>query len=214
MTDYQPGRRVALVHTDDPYTDLRPGDTGTVVRHDQDQHTVGIAWDRGSRLAMCLDGGDRIRLLAPVPDDPTPGWTAVLRQLRVRGAEAGRDVADDWAQQTLAGLPADGAQAVRAHMLAGIDVGDAGVLALLPTFTPPPRWAGRDTAEVRYHDAVADSAHHLPANAAPAPGWSELNNDQRAQTVTASRDSFNAAVRQRISELCRPQNPPGSARPE
>ena len=216
MTRYQPGQRIALIHTDDPHTDLRPGDTGTVVRHDQAQHIINVAWDTGSGLLMCLDAGDRIRLLTSAPgDDPRPGWTAAFQILRVRGEEAGRHVADDWAQHTLAGLPADGAQAVRQHLLAGIDAGDPGVLALLPVFTPPPRWGERDTAEVRYREAVIDSAHHLPEGATPAPGWGELSDSQRAVTVAASRDSFNAAVRERVSELCRTQDPaPGAAQPE
>lgn len=216
MTGYQPGQRIALVHTDDPYTDLRPGDTGTVVRHDQAQHTINVDWDTGSVLSMCFDAGDRIRLLTPAPgDDPAPGWTAALQQLRVRAEQAGRDVADDWARHTLAALPADGAQAVCQHLLAGIDAADPGVLALLPTFTPPPRWGERDTAEVRYREAVIDSAHRLSEGAVPAPGWDELSDGQRAVTVAASRDSFNATVRERVSELCRAQNrTPGAAQPE
>jgi hypothetical protein len=149
---------------------------------------------------MCLDAGGRIRLLTPAPgDDPAPGWTAAVRQLRVRGKEAGRDVADDWAQ----------------HALAGIDADDPGVLALLPAFTPPARWGEHDTAEIRYREAVIDSAHRLPAVAVPAPGWGELGDGQRVLTVAASRDSFNAAVRERVSELCRAQNPaPGVAQRE
>ena len=58
---YENGQRVALVYTDDPHTLLRPGDTGTVVGHDETTDTVDIAWDSGSRLSMCLDAGDRIR---------------------------------------------------------------------------------------------------------------------------------------------------------
>ena len=50
---YENGQRVALVYTDDPHTLLRPGDTGTVVGHDETTDTVDIAWDSGSRLSMC-----------------------------------------------------------------------------------------------------------------------------------------------------------------
>jgi hypothetical protein len=57
---YQPGQRIVLEFTSDPYTRLQPGDTGTVVRYDPHQRTVYIAWDSGSTLAMCLDAGDRI----------------------------------------------------------------------------------------------------------------------------------------------------------
>src|SRR5262249_19732855 len=60
---YQKGERVALVHTDDPHTLLRPGDEGTVARHAEATATVAIDGDSGSRLSMCLDAGDRIRRL-------------------------------------------------------------------------------------------------------------------------------------------------------
>jgi len=60
---YDNGERVALEHTDDPHTRLRPGDEGTVLRHDDATDTVYIRWDNGSGLAMCLDAGDRIRRL-------------------------------------------------------------------------------------------------------------------------------------------------------
>lgn len=61
---YQPRQRIALVFTNDPYTRLRPGDTGTVVEHNVDLQSVDIDWDNGSNLAMCLDAGDRIALAA------------------------------------------------------------------------------------------------------------------------------------------------------
>jgi hypothetical protein len=60
------GDRVMLEHTDDPHTHLRPGDEGTVAA-DQPVGAVQIRWDSGSTLAMLLDSGDRIRLLAPSP---------------------------------------------------------------------------------------------------------------------------------------------------
>jgi len=57
--------------TDDPHTLLRPGDEGTVVRHHENIHTVDINWDNGSRLSMCLDAGDHIRLLPADADTGT-----------------------------------------------------------------------------------------------------------------------------------------------
>jgi hypothetical protein len=75
---YQPGARIALVHTDDPHTRLRPGDRGTVVRHDETTGTVDVNWDSGSRLSMCLDAGDQIRLL-PVEDDHGGDATTAVR---------------------------------------------------------------------------------------------------------------------------------------
>ena len=71
---FQPGERVELVHTDDPDTRLRPGDTGTVTRHQQATtgEVVHVAWDDGSRLMMCLDAGDRIRRIRPAATPSTP----------------------------------------------------------------------------------------------------------------------------------------------
>lgn len=58
---YAKGDRIALVHTDDPHTDLRPGDTGTVTRYDPNLAQLSIAWDSGSTLSMLLDDGDEVR---------------------------------------------------------------------------------------------------------------------------------------------------------
>ena len=68
------GDRVALEHTDDPHTRLRPGDEGTVTRYAPGRGPVGkgqldVSWDSGSTLSMLLDDGDRVRLLAPAPGE-------------------------------------------------------------------------------------------------------------------------------------------------
>lgn len=60
------GRRVELVHTSDPYTNLKPGDQGTyewVLRQTppmQDQHC--ISWDNGSNLSL-LGGVDSFKFV-------------------------------------------------------------------------------------------------------------------------------------------------------
>lgn len=60
------GRRVELIHTDDPYTKLRPGAKGTYqFCLDQegameDQHH--IKWDSGSTLSL-LQGKDRFKFI-------------------------------------------------------------------------------------------------------------------------------------------------------
>ena len=59
---YQRGDRVTLVYTADPYTRLRPGDTGTVRRVD-DAGTIHIMWDNGSSLGM-IPGEDVVRPLS------------------------------------------------------------------------------------------------------------------------------------------------------
>lgn len=59
------GRRVELIHTDDPYTKLRPGDRGTyeyclVQETIENQHS--IKWDSGSSL-MLLQGKDSFKFV-------------------------------------------------------------------------------------------------------------------------------------------------------
>lgn len=45
------GRRVKMVYTSDAYTDVVPGDTGTV-SHVDDAGTVFVNWDSGSGLGL------------------------------------------------------------------------------------------------------------------------------------------------------------------
>ena len=63
---FEPGDRVALEHTDDPDTRLRPGDEGTVTRYHPGLGQLDVHWDSGSSLSMLLDEGDRVRLITPV----------------------------------------------------------------------------------------------------------------------------------------------------
>ncbi|GAA1918863.1 DUF4314 domain-containing protein [Streptantibioticus ferralitis] len=63
---YQPGDRIVLVHTTDPYTHLRPGEQGTVTAYQPDERLgtrLNINWDSGSTLAMLLDEGDQVHKL-------------------------------------------------------------------------------------------------------------------------------------------------------
>jgi len=48
---YQPGTRVRLIHMDDPYTRLSPGELGTVTGVD-DIGTIHVSWDCGSSLGV------------------------------------------------------------------------------------------------------------------------------------------------------------------
>jgi hypothetical protein len=60
---YQPGDRVALVYTDDAYTDLRPGAEGTVSSYNEQLQQLEVDWDSGSKLSMWFGDGDRVRKL-------------------------------------------------------------------------------------------------------------------------------------------------------
>ncbi|MFI7075075.1 DUF4314 domain-containing protein, partial [Micromonospora sediminicola] len=121
---YQPGQRIALVHTSDPHTRLRPGDTGTVRRHDQRQNIIEVTWDSGSTLSMCLDDGDRI---APVTTPPptgglvgeVSGWAVALQRMRAAGTEAGRTAADRWAQDTIGARAGGDTRLAARRILAG-----------------------------------------------------------------------------------------------
>ncbi|WP_243704601.1 DUF4314 domain-containing protein [Micromonospora sp. KC723] len=145
---YQPGQRVALVHTSDPYTRLRPGDTGTVRRHDQRRNIVEVTWDSGSTLSMCLDDGDRIApaTTPPPTGDPvgeTAGWAAALQRMRAAGTDAGRTAAEWWAQDT-SGARATGDRRLTARrFLAGIDDGDSRSGSSAPSSTIFPNHGDR-----------------------------------------------------------------------
>ena len=56
------GKRVRLVRCTDPYTKLPAGTEG-MVRFIDDTGTVHVAWDNGSQLGLCVDGGDQYEVL-------------------------------------------------------------------------------------------------------------------------------------------------------
>ncbi|WP_371409322.1 DUF4314 domain-containing protein [Micromonospora zamorensis] len=193
---YQPGQRVALVHTSDPHTRLRPGDTGTVRRHNQQQNIVEVTWDSGSALSMCLDAGDRIR---PVTTTPPPagglvggaaGWAAALQRMRAAGTEAGRTAAESWAQDAIGARASGDIRLTARRVLAGIDEGDPAVLGALPRFT----LAG---------EAVDTAGWELFADATgDVSGWFGLRIQQRDEAMAVYRDAFDTATTDRIADLC------------
>jgi hypothetical protein len=193
---YQPGQRVALVHTSDPHTRLRPGDTGTVRRHDQRHHIVEVTWDSGSTLSMCLDDGDRI---APAPTIPPPtvglvgeatGWAATLRRMHAAGAEAGRTAAEWWAEDTLGVRASGGTRLAARRILAGVEGGDPAVLDALPHVT-----SADDSVDTSGWELFADATGDVS-------GWFGLRIQQRDEAMTAYRDAFDTAVTDRVVELC------------
>ena len=58
---YPEGTRIALIHMDDPYSKLEPGDRGTV-HHVDDAGTIHVRWDCGSGLGIAY-GEDSCRKL-------------------------------------------------------------------------------------------------------------------------------------------------------
>ncbi len=70
---YQPGDRVILIATTDPYTRLKPGTRGTVTGRDDCNGQIHIAWDDGSTLSMLPAEGDQIRLIDSGEIQPASG---------------------------------------------------------------------------------------------------------------------------------------------
>ena len=68
--EYPKGTRVALTRMNDPYTQLLPGDMGTVVYVD-DIATIHVAWDKGGSLGLAY-GEDACRRLDDVSGKERP----------------------------------------------------------------------------------------------------------------------------------------------
>ncbi|MGC4815087.1 DUF4314 domain-containing protein [Micromonospora sp. DT228] len=193
---YQPGQRVALVHTSDPHTRLRPGDTGTVRSYDQRQNIVEVTWDSGSALSMCLDAGDRI---APVTTTPPPagglvgeaaGWAAALRRMLAAGTEAGQSAAEWWAQDTIGARASGDTRLAARRVLAGIDDGDPAVLDALPRYT-----SAGESVDIAGWELFADAT-------GDTTGWFGLRIQQRDEAMTVYRDAFDTAATDRVADLC------------
>jgi len=65
---YKEGTRIKLVYTKDPYTNLKPGDTGIITGHAMMPFDMGmqvyVKWDNGSALAMLPSDGDRFKIIS------------------------------------------------------------------------------------------------------------------------------------------------------
>ncbi|WP_422733871.1 DUF4314 domain-containing protein [Micromonospora sp. WMMD558] len=183
---FQPGERVALEHTSDPHTLLRPGDEGTVRRFDPEQGVLDVEWDSGSRLAMLLDAGDRVRRIHIGDFD---GWERVLEVLRAAGAAAGRSAAEWWAQNALGGRAPGNVRRRAREILAGVDNGDSAVLDGLPVADRYVLVEDRD----RY-------AEHAPPD---APAWETLTARQSEEARWAWCDGFDEAAEAEVARQSR-----------
>jgi Domain of unknown function (DUF4314) len=61
------GKRIELLHIDNPYSDLKPGDRGTVVdvselSYEDRPSKVWVLWDSSSRLTI-LEGHDDYKIV-------------------------------------------------------------------------------------------------------------------------------------------------------
>ncbi|MGS2619301.1 DUF4314 domain-containing protein [Micromonospora sp. LZ34] len=184
---YQPGERVALEHTSDPHTRLRPGDEGTVLRYLPDQRILDIDWDNGSRLSMCLDAGDRVRRTGPAA--PDAAWQQVLNALHAAGAAAGRSAAQWWAQDVLGGRARGDVTTIARRVLAALDDGDPAVLDGLPRAD---RYVLAD-----------DQARYAEAAPPGSPAWEGLTARRMDETRWAWCDGFDHAVTDEVARQCR-----------
>jgi Domain of unknown function (DUF4314) len=67
------GKRIELIRSDNPYSDLKPGDRGTVVdvyklSYEGKPFKVWVLWDSDSRVTV-LEGQDDYRMLYDNDDD-------------------------------------------------------------------------------------------------------------------------------------------------
>lgn len=58
---YPKGTRIELIRMEDQWTDLKPGDRGTVTMVD-DAGQIHMKWDRGSSLAL-IPGEDQFKVV-------------------------------------------------------------------------------------------------------------------------------------------------------
>ena len=56
------GDRVQLAFMNDTWTNLKPGDKGTVFKIDENQELVWVNWDNGEQLAL-LVGIDKFKII-------------------------------------------------------------------------------------------------------------------------------------------------------
>ena len=56
------GDRVQLVFMNDTWSNLKPGDKGTVFKIDENQELVWINWDNGEQLALLI-GIDKFKII-------------------------------------------------------------------------------------------------------------------------------------------------------
>ena len=56
------GDRVQLVFINDTWTELKPGDKGTIYKIDDNQELIWVEWDNGEQLALLI-GVDKFKLL-------------------------------------------------------------------------------------------------------------------------------------------------------
>jgi hypothetical protein len=61
MKDQLKDKRIELISTTDPYTELKPGDRGNVDFVD-DMGTIHIIWDNGSQLGL-VPGEDQYKIV-------------------------------------------------------------------------------------------------------------------------------------------------------
>ncbi|BBO73082.1 hypothetical protein DSCW_04990 [Desulfosarcina widdelii] len=61
MKDKMKSQRIELISTSDPYTNLRPGDQGSVDFVD-DMGTIHVDWDNGSTFGL-VPGEDQYRFI-------------------------------------------------------------------------------------------------------------------------------------------------------
>lgn len=85
---YPLGTRIMLIHMDDPYTSLLPGDKGTITGLD-DLGTLQMVWESGSTLGL-IPGVDVFEILKPTGKAIFVRKVASLSDLKEEVGKGGR----------------------------------------------------------------------------------------------------------------------------
>jgi hypothetical protein len=131
------GKRIELISTTDPYTNLKPGDRG-IVEFVDDMGTVFPKWDNGSGLGL-VRGEDRYKIVEESPEgdtfyDEVEMVQNLTKELEDAGCEVGWSDLEGLAMEALADGSMD-----RYYIMARFETSSdmAGlIMAVLDNFRP------------------------------------------------------------------------------
>ena len=118
----------------------------------------------------------------PGPDRDCDTWRRALDALREAGAQAGRDAADWWEQDTLGGRASGHTTARAVAILAGLEDIDPAIVDALP---------------------ACDRSGQRADQPADAPGWDDLDPHARDEAIGAYCDGYDNAAHDGVAAHCR-----------
>ncbi len=133
----------------------------------------------------------------PGPDRDCDTWHRALEVLREAGAQAGRDAADWWEQDTLGGRASGHTTARAVAILAGLEDIDPAIVDALPACDRSGQRADQPAHVPCWVDLYHDAA---PAD---APRWDDLDPHARDEAIGAYCDGYDNAAHDGVAAHCR-----------